>query len=443
MNPGDDTTFAPGIAGSADRPGLDWRGRALGRLLSGLECGRLTVVLPSGARLMYAGRQPGPEGTIILNRWRVIRRLLAGGDIGFAEAFIDGDWSSPDLTALIRVAASNAGGLRAAIQGSALVRLANRLRHTFNANSKRGSRRNIEAHYDLGNEFYRLWLDPSMMYSSAVWTSETPDLHAAQLHRLALIAGLLALSGGEHVLEVGCGWGELAATLAETHGARVTGVTLSPSQLAWAQRVAAARGVAGQVDLRIQDYRDIVGQFDRIVSIEMLEAVGEAYWPAYFDTLARGLTPEGLAVLQVITIAEDRFQAYRRDSDFIQKHVFPGGFLPTKTALRVEAERAGLRLKETQCFGHSYALTLAAWRRRFVERWPDIAALGFDNRFRNKWEYYLCYCEAGFLEGWIDVGLYVFEPVGGAESVGPLQVAEDAAPASSPFRFPQQSDRTP
>jgi len=414
MIPGDDTTLSSAFTSAQNSqaqrlPGLDWRTRALSRLLSGLTSGRLTVLLPSGASISVVGREPGPEAAIVLHRWRAIARLAAGGDMGFAEAFIDGDWSSPDLTAVIRVAARNAGGLGKSTPGASLVRLANRISNRLNANTKRGSRRNIEAHYDLGNDFYSLWLDSSMMYSSAVWTNDTANLHAAQMNRLSLICDRLALSGGETVLEIGCGWGELAATLAEKHRARVTGLTLSPSQLGWAQRVATARGIADKVDLHLQDYRDIAGTFDRIVSIEMFEAVGEAYWPAYFATIKRCLKPQGQAVLQVITIAEDRFENYRNGTDFIQKHIFPGGFLPTRSALATQTSQAGLRLIGTDTFGHSYALTLAAWRRAFSQHWPEIAALGFDGRFRRKWEYYLSYCEAGFLEGWIDVGLYVIE----------------------------------
>jgi len=407
MMPGNETPLATGFTDDVRRGGLTWRERALERLLGGLVCGRLTVVLPTGATFTRSGRDAGPEATLILHRWRAVMRLATGGDIGFAESFMDGDWTSPDLTAVIRLAACNSGALQQAIQGSWPIRLANRVRHALNANSKRGSRRNIEAHYDLGNDFYSLWLDESMLYSSAIWTPQTGDLAAAQQNKLAAIRAALAPKAGDSVLEIGCGWGALAAALARDDGAQITGLTLSPSQLAWARDTVAPCGDA--VELRIQDYRDVMGPFDRIVSIEMFEAVGEAYWPTYFTALKRCLKPEGRVVLQVISIAEDRFDAYRRESDFIQKHVFPGGFLPTKTAIRREGERAGLVTTQTQFFGHSYALTLAAWRRRFMERWPEIAALGFDEQFRRKWDYYFSYCEAGFLEGWIDVGLYTLE----------------------------------
>ncbi|MBV5263853.1 SAM-dependent methyltransferase [Pinisolibacter aquiterrae] len=382
------------------------RARLFDRLLSGLAVGRLRVILPSGESFVRAGRLTGPEATIQIRRWRTLTRILTGGDIGFAEGYVAGDWISPDPVAVIRLAARNTDDLRRAVRGSRLFRSVDRLRHLLNANSRRGSRRNIEAHYDLGNDFYRRWLDGTMLYSSALWDETTPSLEAAQTKKLDRIAELLALDGGESVLEIGCGWGALAAHLAEDRAGRVTGLTLSPSQLAWARDVAAVRGLADRVDLRLQDYRDVVETFDRVVSIEMFEAVGEAWWPTYFETLARALNPGGRAVLQVISIADDRYEDYRRDTDFIQKHVFPGGFLPSKSAFAAAVAAAGLRLEAAEHFGLSYAETLAEWRRRFHARWEEIAPLGFDARFRRLWDYYLAYCEAGFREGAIDVGLY-------------------------------------
>ncbi len=392
----------------------DVRARLLDRLLGGLAHGRLHVILPSGVGFVRVGRNDGPEATIHIRRWRMLRRLMTGGDIGFAEGYLEGDWTSPDPVALIRLAARNTDELRRAIQGSVVFRSVERLRHLLRGNTRRGSRRNIEAHYDLGNDFYRLWLDDTMLYSSALFDAATPSLEAAQAAKLDRIGDLLALDGGESVLEIGCGWGALAAHLAEVSRARVTGITLSPSQLAWARDVAATRGLTADVDLRLQDYRDIGETFDRVVSIEMFEAVGEAWWPTYFGTLARALKPGGRAVLQVISIDEARFDDYRRDTDFIQKHVFPGGFLPSKTALAQAVEAAGLKVAAAEHFGLSYAETLAEWRRRFHARWPEIARQGFDDRFRRLWDYYLAYCEAGFREGSIDVGLYTLTHADGA-----------------------------
>jgi len=381
--------------------------RIVGRMLCGLRSGRLRVTLPSGTVIDKTGAEPGPEAAIVIHRWRMLWRLVTGGDIGFAEGFIEGDWTTPDITALIRFAARNTDALARAIEGSPLVRVFHRLRHLLNANSRRGSRRNIEAHYDLGNNFYRQWLDPSMLYSSAIWGATTPNLEAAQALKLERIREKLALAGGERVLEIGCGWGALAAYLATAANAKVTGITLSPSQLAWARGTAERSGKAERIDLRLQDYRDLEGSYDRIVSIEMFEAVGEAYWPAYFDTLKRCLKPGGRAVLQIISIEDKRFEDYRRNTDFIQKYVFPGGFLPSDPALARAVDKAGLVLSEVEHFGRSYARTLAEWRNRFKAQWPSIAALGFDQRFYRLWDYYLCYCEAGFEEQSIDVGLYV------------------------------------
>jgi cyclopropane-fatty-acyl-phospholipid synthase len=244
-----------------------------------------------------------------------------------------------------------------------------------------------------------------MQYSSALWTEDTPDLEAAQALKLNRVVELLDLSGGESVLEIGCGWGSLATRLAETEGAGVTAITLSPAQLAFARARATSRGCDRRVDFRLLDYRDVSGRFDRVVSIEMLEAVGEARWPRYFQTVAKSLKAGGRAVLQTITIDEAYYEHYRRNPDFIQKHVFPGGFLPSKPALEAQIEQAGLRVVERQSFGSSYARTLAEWRTRFLSRWPEAAALGFDDRFRRLWDYYLAYCEAGFAEGTIDVTL--------------------------------------
>jgi cyclopropane-fatty-acyl-phospholipid synthase len=410
MSQSDDTCAAnTNMSAAARIPLADVRSRLFDRLLPQLAAGRLRIVLPGGQTIERAGREPGPDATVILNRWRALRRLAAGGDVGFAEAWIDGDWTSPDLTAVVRLGICNSQGFDSALRGSAAMRFANRLRHRMRANSKKRSPRNIEAHYDLGNDFYRLWLDPAMLYSSALWDGMTENLEQAQRKKVERICELLRLSGGEKVLEIGSGWGSLAARLASEPQTHVTGITLSPSQLAWAGRELEARGLANKVDLRLQDYRDVEGKFDRIVSIEMFEAVGEAYWPSYFATLARSLSQNGRAVLQVITIAEDRFDAYRNEADFIQKHVFPGGFLPSKTALRESIEQAGLRLTASETFGASYARTLVEWRRHFNAHWDEIARQGFDERFRRLWEYYFCYCEAGFLEGTVDVGLYTIE----------------------------------
>ena len=379
---------------------------ALKPLIRRIGFGGLTVVTPSGGRIVHHAPAPGPEACIILHRWRPVRRLLLGGDVAFAESYMNGDWTTPDLTAVIELAARNAETLDNAIGGGPVVRTLNRMRHALRANTKRGSRRNIEAHYDLGNDFYALWLDESMTYSSAIYSAGAQEsLEEAQARKIARIGDMLEVDGGGSVLEIGCGWGALGRALAG-RGAHVTGLTLSPSQLEWARRVGETSGLSDRLDLRLQDYRDVRGEFDRIVSIEMIEAVGERYWPDYFGAIAGRLKQGGCAVLQAITIADDRFEAYRKAADFIQRFVFPGGMLPSREILSRCAAQAGLQIVECETFADSYAATLAEWRRRMLHAWPQIAAQGFDPRFRRLWEYYLCYCEAGFNARTIDVGLY-------------------------------------
>lgn len=393
-----DLSVPSGLAAPA--PG--WLARKLARsLLSRVRTGRLTIITPAGTRLAF-GRDDGPQGVLVLRRWRTLRRLLTAGDIGFAEAFIDGDWDSPDLPALIELAGRNLPTLNTTIEPTAFRRVRNRIGHWLNANTRRGSRRNIQRHYDLGNEFYRAWLDDGMSYSSALFAVPDQTLEDAQAAKQARAIALMQVGGGEQVLEIGCGWGGLAERLLDA-GCGVTGVTLSPAQLEYAaNRLGQARA-----EVRLQDYRDVRGLFDRIVSIEMMEAVGEAYWPAYFSTLHDRLKPGGLAVLQAITIREDLFDGYRRCTDFIQHYIFPGGMLPTVPEIRRQAERAGLLTRSIETFGASYARTLAEWRRRFHAAWPEIERQGFDARFRRMWDYYLAYCEGGFRAGTIDVGLYV------------------------------------
>jgi len=378
------------------------------RVLRHLHCGRLTILLPSGERIEHVGAAPGPHGAIALRDIRALRRVLTRGDVGFAEGYLAGEWDSPDLTALIALLAQNVARLDRTLDGFWPVRLWRRLAHALNGNSAQGSRRNIAFHYDLGNDFYRLWLDASMTYSSACRIAPGQSLEAAQRAKLDRIAQLLVLDGREDVLEIGCGWGALAARLAPSCR-RVTGLTLSAEQLAFAQTQATTQGLADRIDLRLQDYRAEDGRYDRIVSIEMLEAVGEAYWPAYFERLRACLKPGGRIVLQAITIREDRYASYKRSPDFIQRYIFPGGMLPTPGILVAQAAAAGLTVIASETFGDGYADTLAEWRRRFDAAWPQVAALGFELGFRRLWDYYLSYCEAGFRTGTINVGLYVLE----------------------------------
>ena len=331
--------------------------------------------------------------------------VLARGDIGLAESWLDGLWDSPDPAALLSLLAANRPTLAKAVYGSVCSLLGARLRHAFNANTRAGSRRNILAHYDLGNDFYRLWLDPGMSYSSGIHSDASTSLDDAQAAKHARIVDLLELGPADDVLEIGCGWGGLAAEILP-HARSLTAITISAQQFEATRARLAATEHAARADVVFQDYRDTTGSFDRIVSIEMIEAVGEDNWPAYFRTLDERLKPGGSAVIQAITIRDDLYEGYRRSPDFIQRYIFPGGMLPTVAAMRCHAQSNGLQFEEVLSFGSDYAVTLRAWQERFHDKWPLIARLGFDERFRRMWDYYLTYCAVGFERGLIDVGLF-------------------------------------
>lgn len=382
----------------------------LRRLLGDLECGELAIETPGGNRLVLKGRRVGPQACLKIHSWRLLGRLLSGWDIGFAEAYMTGECSSPSLDALLTLACRNSA-LAEPLKTLRIPQVWPRLIHAMNRNTRRGSRRNVAAHYDLGNQFYEQWLDPGMQYSAALFSGPDQTLQDAQESKLDRVTSLLDLSGEEAVLEIGCGWGALAERILKTHEGKITGITLSKEQLAYAQRRLSAEITASRCDLRLKDYRDVSGTFDRIVSIEMLEAVGEAYWPTYFEKVRTCLRPGGSAVLQVITIDEKRFENYRRRPDFIQKYIFPGGMLPTPRIIEREAVNAGLEPISKEFFGADYARTLAHWKLRFRRAWPAIEALGFDERFKRMWDYYLAYCQVGFETGAIDVGLYKLKRV--------------------------------
>ncbi len=372
-------------------------------LAARVEAGELALTLPHGGERFFKGAQAGPWASLQVHHPRVFRRVLFGGTLAFAEAYMEGDCDSPDLAALVEFVIRNETALLAALDGQRWTRALQRLGHLLRPNSKRGARRNIARHYDLGNDFYALWLDRSMTYSSAVFERPGESFEAAQDNKYRRMAEIAAIGPDDHVLEVGCGWGGFCSWAAREIGCRITAITISPAQHAFAARRLQAEGLADKVDLRLQDYRDLEGSFDRIVSIEMLEAVGERYWPQYFATLRDRLVPGGRAALQVITIADDLFAAYREDVDFIQRYIFPGGLLPSPGRLRDQVERAGLGWRGCEGFGLDYARTVAIWRRSFEAAWPEVRALGFDERFRRMWRYYLAYCEAGFETGRIDL----------------------------------------
>jgi cyclopropane-fatty-acyl-phospholipid synthase len=379
--------------------------RALRKALGILECGELIVEMPGGGRVVFRGAAPGPQAYLVVHRWRFLARLASDWDIGFAESYMSGEWSSPDLIALLTLACRNQS-VADRLGFFRIPRLWLKLRHALNRNTRRGSRRNIAAHYDLGNEFYKHWLDASMTYSAGLFSNRVQSLEAAQEAKIDQVIELLEPQDGARIFEIGCGWGGLAEHLLKKTSCTLAGITLSTEQLEYSRQRLADFIAAGRCDLRLQDYRDVHGLFDRIVSIEMLEAVGEAYWSQYFKKLRGSLRPGGIAVLQVITIAEDRFESYRRRPDFIQKYIFPGGMLPTKQIIEREASQVGLKVVARQFFGDSYGRTLEHWHARFQDAWPTIKALGFDERFRRMWRYYLAYCQVGFETRALDVGFF-------------------------------------
>ena len=371
--------------------------RAVFRLMKRLKHGTLNVQLPDGGSLTFGTAHPNElHAAIRLRNWNPCAAALKSGDIGFAESFIAGDWSSPDLTALLTLFIANRDEVEAVVYGSWWGSLLYRARHFFNRNSRRGSAKNIHAHYDLGNEFYRLWLDPTMNYSSAWFEgNRSGDLMQAQHAKVRRALVECGAKPGDRVLEIGCGWGALAEVAAREFGARVTGVTLSNEQLAWGQQRLAAAGLEGE--LRFQDYRDIAdGPFDAIASIEMFEAVGREYWPSFFATVHDQLKRGGKACIQTITIRDDLFERYVRSTDFIQQYIFPGGLLPSVAAFRSAAEQAGLKVVAELDFGLDYAETLQRWRASFLAADGPVRQLGFDTRFMRIWEFYLGYCEAAF-----------------------------------------------
>ena len=378
------------------------------RMLEQIEFGALNVV-HGDAQWRVKGAMPGPLAELRVNRpAKLMRRVLLSGGIGFAESYMSGDWESPDLAVLLLLLEQNEGVLLAQSQSSILIGWLNRFRHMLNRNSIRGSRRNIAAHYDLGNDFYRLWLDPSMTYSSALFESGETDLEQAQGRKYARLLDLLDVTPGQRVLEIGCGWGGFAIEAAG-RGLQVTGITLSKEQLVFARERVQAAGLEGSIELRLQDYRHLTETYDHIVSIEMLEAVGEEHWETYSHALKRCLKPGGRAALQFITIDESIFECYRRSPDFIQRYIFPGGMLPTLEKFSASVEGAGLRKVRQDLFGQDYARTLAQWHRRFLKCEREVAGMGFDQRFRRMWEYYLAYCEAGFRLGRINLAQVLLE----------------------------------
>ncbi|MFN4328685.1 MAG: class I SAM-dependent methyltransferase [Limnobacter sp.] len=366
------------------------------KLLNKLKKGRLEMITPEGVHLLFGGESDKPSARITLRNWSVCTRALKSGDIGFAESYIAGEWETDNLANLLGVFLENRKAVEEVIYGSFLGGIAYKIKHLLNRNTKTQARKNIHAHYDLGNPFYQLWLDPSMTYSSALFDGNTSlSLEQAQDAKYQAMLDYLQPQAGQRVLEIGCGWGGFAEKACSA-GASLVGLTLSTEQLAWAKARLENKGLGQQADFRLQDYRDCDGQFDHIASIEMFEAVGEEYWSTYFQAVNRLLKPGGRAAIQTITIDDSLFERYRKGTDFIQQYIFPGGMLPCPSKFRALAEKHGLRVVSEKRFGKDYAETLRRWRKTFMSQLDTVRKQGFDQPFINTWEFYLAYCEAGF-----------------------------------------------
>ena len=368
-----------------------------------LNRGRMDFRLPDGRLFRVEAPNPGPVAEITVHDTDVFARLIREGDLGFSEAYLEGGWSTPDLQAFMDVIHADNNDAYDSFGGLQIIRFWERLRHWMNSNSKEQAKKNISYHYDLGNEFYGLWLDDTMTYSSAIFETGQESLEKAQTAKYKSMVDQMGAQPGDHVLEIGCGWGGFAEYAAKERGLKITGLTISQEQYDYARERMQKAGLSDQVEIKLQDYRDEKGLYDGIASIEMFEAVGEKYWPVYFETVKNRLKPGKNATLQIITIEDKRFDIYRKGVDFIQKYIFPGGMLPSPTVLRAEVEKAGLNVLRSIEFGESYSQTLRRWHDTFNERWDDVSLLGFDGRFRRMWNFYLTSCAAGFHSGCIDV----------------------------------------
>ena len=368
-----------------------------------LRKGRLDFVLADGRRFRVDGPDPGPGAELTIHNPDTFARLIREGDLGFSDAYLEGWWSTPDLQAFMDLINDGNDAVYDGYPGLAVARIYEKLRFWFQSNNRRQARKNIEHHYDLGNDFYRLWLDETMTYSSALFCTGQESLERAQMQKYASMVDQMGAKPGDHVLEIGCGWGGFAEYAAVERGLKITALTISPAQYEFATARILRAGLSDRVEIKLQDYRDETGSYDGVASIEMFEAVGERYWPVYFDQLRDRLKPGRSATLQIITVGDHRWKVYRRGVDFIQKHIFPGGMLPAPTVLKAQIRRAGLHLSQEMGFGKSYSQTLRRWHETFNARWDDVARIGFDDRFRRMWNFYLTSCAGAFEGGNCDV----------------------------------------
>lgn len=402
-----ETTVSDVYTSAKGLPGLPRWFETFFGIIERIEIGELTIRLPDGRRFQVVGDKPGPVGEFNVLNDGFFSRMVRDGEMGFAEMFMDGWWETPDLHALMDVLLLNNDAIARPFTGAAIVRAYERLRHWLRSNSRSGSKRNISYHYDLGNDFYGHWLDETMSYSSALYSGQGEGMVAAQANKYEAICERIdpdrKLSAGAHILEIGCGWGGFAEYAIRERGWRVTGLTLSKEQHDYARDRLEKAGLADQAEIVLRDYRDETGRYDGVASIEMLEAVGERYWPTYFASLHQRLKPGGIAALQVITVSDNLFESYRKGTDFVQKYIFPGGMLPSPHALRRAASNAGLEVDGSTEFGDSYSRTLREWSQKFNGKWDDISKLGFDDRFRRMWNFYLACCSACFLAETTDV----------------------------------------
>jgi len=386
-----------------------WRERQVVKRLGRLQTGRLEVTLPSGSLAVFEGDNPGPTARLTIRSRRMVNRLFMAGSIGFAEGYMANDWDCPDLPTLIYLLHLNEDALEPDFSRLQYAyTLMSAIRHRLRRNSRRGAKRNIEYHYDLGNDFYALWLDETWTYSSALFAHPEEDLESAQRRKYARLLERLAPTADDHILEIGCGWGGFARYAAEHTGCRVTGITLSEEQLSFARDRTREAGLGDRVQFELRDYRDVHESYDHVASIEMYEAVGEAYWPDYFRAIHDALKPGGRAAIQAITISEESFDYYRANVDFIQEYVFPGGMLASPTAFAHSASEQGLQTRERDFHGADYARTLMRWDARVVTARDTIVAERGQSFYR-MWRYYLAYCAAGFTSGNIDLMQIVLE----------------------------------
>jgi cyclopropane-fatty-acyl-phospholipid synthase len=373
------------------------------KMLSKMEAGRLDITLSDGRTFRVEGAKPGPVAEVTIHDSDVFARLIREGELGFSDAYLEGHWSTPDLRAFMDLVHMGSETAYDGFTGKFLVQAYERLRFWLHRNNRKQAKKNISYHYDLGNDFYALWLDDTMTYSSAIFETGQESLERAQTAKYASMVDEMGVKPGDHVLEIGCGWGGFAEYAAKERGLRVTGLTISQEQLRFAQQRIEKAGISDLVDLKLQDYRDEQGQYDGIASIEMFEAVGQKYWPVYFDTVRDRLKPGAQATLQIITVGDHRWDYYKNGVDFIQKYIFPGGMLPSPTILRQQIDQAGLNVVRSKEFGKSYDLTLRRWFDTFNDKWDQISEMGFDERFRRMWNYYLTACGAAFDTGNCDV----------------------------------------